>query len=363
MSIIEAQRRMSNMGAIRLGYKRDTGKVDRNGQPILAPEKLSTFRVTTPRREVADAVARLYGGQVKPWAGPKGPEFEVFTSSVALPVLVPRQNIDPNYEQWGRNVKQRFCDGATEKIRDMPCLCEQWNNHDHKFYRGTCSTCGLDQQWEGQEHQHEYVVGECAICGCHRPCKPTTRLTVMIDGVPDVGVFKIESHGWNAAVELPYLADVINGIDKPLIGILALRPEKRIRIVQVKGVETTRVFEFFVPELRFPWMTPEMIYASSYQLEAEVRAQIARSDPRMALTSGPATTEPDPDPDGALTEADIAHLAASCETLDQVRGLWKHAQDLKIGSRDLGSLLTARGKAIKDSEDAGKQIFDAEIIE
>lgn len=362
MPIIDAQRRMSNMGAIRLGHRADTGKTDKNGRPILIPTKLSAFRVTSPRRDVADAVARLYGGTVQEWRGQKGPEFEVFTTRSTLPVLVPRQIIDPNYEMWGPNIKLRHCDGQTEKTRKTPCLCAQWDNHEHKWYRGSCNICKVSQKWNGVPHTHEYVNGECEICECSRPCKPTTRLSVMIEGVPDVGVFKIESHGWNAAVELPYLSQLISGINKPLTGVVGMRHEKRVRIVVTDGVETTKTVEFFVPELRFPWLTPEMLYAPSYQLEATVRAQLERANgSALALTAEPAKVERSAD--GTLTAGDVVHLAATCETLEHVRALWSRAAEDKVMNTEIAAVLTARGKEIKDVEDARMGIFDAEVVD
>lgn len=353
MPIIDLQRRLARTGAIRLGNRvpkvdRDGNPVlDRRGNPVTYPNKLDTFRVTSPHRDVADAVARLFGGTVLPWQGARGPEFEVITTRAELPVLVPAQMIDPNLEFWGRNLKMRHCDGKTERIKGTPCLCQQWNNHDHKYWDGRCQLCGVSERWQGQPHTHQFDhQGECETCGCTRICKPTTRVNVMIPGVPGIGVFKVESHGINAASELPTLADMIAATPVPLPAHLGMRPEERIRMTRSGEIETRH---FYVPELRFTWATPELIFADSMRLEQAARSSIAATPVFQALTATPPAPDPDSDEEH-LTREEIIKLITTSKSMAAIRALWKDAFAAGFRDAEMERLLTDQANHIMSLE-------------
>ena len=118
MSIKTLQRRLTQVGVIRLGEKR----IAKSGKEY--PAKLDGLRFTSPSRPLIDSVAGLYGGEVRAWRSPTGPEWEVVTPVREIPVLVPPQRIDPNLELWGNGFRSRMCDGVIEKIRKEACLCE-----------------------------------------------------------------------------------------------------------------------------------------------------------------------------------------------------------------------------------------------
>jgi len=85
MPIINIQRKLTEVGRIRLGAKSDKG----------APQKLDKFRLTSKSKEALDAAAEVYGGVVKPWAGPDGDSFELLTTTNVLDVVVPPGNGPP----------------------------------------------------------------------------------------------------------------------------------------------------------------------------------------------------------------------------------------------------------------------------
>lgn len=355
MPLIDAQRRLHRTGAIRLGNKVLTGGTDRRGNPRMRPNKLNTFRITSPHRHVIDAIAQRFGGTVERWQGHRGPEFEAITLVAELHVLVPAQLVDPNYEYWGgRNLLARRCDGETERLRGQPCLCQQWNNHEHTWRKGKCTICNLSQDWDGSPHQHDYDMGECVICGCRRPCKPTTRINVMIQGIPEAGVFKVESHGFNAAVELPALSEMIASAPVPLPAILGMRYEERTKLVFKHGQETIETYKFHVPELRFPWIFPELLFAGSLQLEQAARAQLVSQPQQQAIG---ATQE---------TPADrIIAEARKCTQLSQVQDIWKRAVRDDIMDQHLADELTTIGNVLMKSSPATQgdpDVVDAEII-
>jgi hypothetical protein len=112
-------------------------------------------------------VAALYGGTVQPWTpqGGGAEAFEVITESTRIPILVPPQPVTQYFEQWSGGGCVRRCDGQTELLSGGNCLCS------------------VDPE--------------------DRECKPTTRLNVVLRDVEGIGVWRLESHGWYAATELP----------------------------------------------------------------------------------------------------------------------------------------------------------------
>lgn len=167
MSIITLQRRLAEVGRIRIGEKRATS----GGRS--RPAKLDVFRLTSRDRQRLDAAAEVYGGKVREW----GDEFECYTTASALDIaLIPGQAVSQYMEHWGKfdeKAKQspivclRRCDGVNELLSDSPCLCAVESGPD----------------------------GE-------RLCRPTTRLLVVLRRVPGMGAWRLDTHGWNAAQEL-----------------------------------------------------------------------------------------------------------------------------------------------------------------
>jgi hypothetical protein len=356
MPLIGVQARISRTGAIRLGHKVATGGTDKLGNPKTRPAKLDRFRVTSPLKTVVESVAGMFGGTCQPWQGPQGPEWEVVTESRELPILVPPQPIDPNYEFWGNRVKLRLCDGRTEMIRKTECLCQRWDNHQHKYWNGNCNICGVAEDWGGPPHEHRYEFGYCSTCGCRRPCKPTIRVSLMIRGIAPVGVFKLESHGINAAQDLPGFADIIAQTPIPLPGTLTMRYVDQSHVVVTDGGERTEARQFWVPQLVFPWLTPDMAYTGAAQLEQAARAQITagtRTD-QLAIES---SDSGDPD-DKRLRPDDVIRLAAEATNQAQVRQLWRDAATDKALTTEVQQVLTKRA-----SELNGGDVVDAEIVD
>jgi len=68
---------------------------------------------------------------------------------------------------------------------------------------------GCQRRCDGQR---EILTESPCICGpdpAARLCKPTTRLSVVLADVEGVGVWRLESHGFYAAVELPAVAELL----------------------------------------------------------------------------------------------------------------------------------------------------------
>lgn len=164
MPIIELQRRLREIGRIRMGEQVPTG----NGRT--RPAKLENFRLTAKDRRVIDAAAALWGGQVEPWQAPDGPQWQVKITATELAVVVPPHDMAFSqwYEQWSAGGCQVRCDGVQDYVGEKPCHCDPEE----------------------------------------RECKMTTRLSVMLPDLPGMGLWRAESHGYYAAVELAGLVEV-----------------------------------------------------------------------------------------------------------------------------------------------------------
>lgn len=168
MPILTLQRRLREAGRIRIGERVDAKA--RDGRAIKRPKKLTTFRFTSQHQDVVVAAAGLYGGEPHEWAdAPAGPQqFEVTTDAALLAVVVPPDDIAFSqwFEAWSGGGCLRRCDGVREHISDQPCLCAQEPDD------------AADQ------------------------CTPHTRLSLLLRDLPGLGVWRLDTQGWNAAQEL-----------------------------------------------------------------------------------------------------------------------------------------------------------------
>lgn len=176
MPLVDLQRRGRQIGEIRLGQAVPIG------EGKTRPEKLSAFRFTTKSANVARSVADLHGGQATPIKLQNGAaSWEVISEATELPVMVPPGDnvISQWYELWSAAGCQRRCDGETEQLTQSSCMCPS----------------------DPEARRQRAVSGGA--------CKPTTRLNVMLPDLPDLGVWLLSSHGFNAAVELGGAAEVL----------------------------------------------------------------------------------------------------------------------------------------------------------
>jgi hypothetical protein len=168
MPIIQLQRRLREIGRIRIGET----KVSAGGKKY--PAKLGTFRLTSQDGSVISAAAETFGGEPKPWKdAPAGEQFEVVTTTSSLNVIVPPTGMafSQFYEAWSGGGCQKRCDGQWDVLRDQACDCDPGN----------------------------------------RECKPHTRLSVILSDLPALGVWRLDTQGYYAAVELGGVVEVIEG--------------------------------------------------------------------------------------------------------------------------------------------------------
>lgn len=167
MPIIELQRRLREIGRIRIGEQVPTS----NGKT--RPAKLDVFRLTSKDRLVVDAAAHRFGGTVEQWASPDGDAWQVKTKAKELTVVVPPQDMAFSqwYELWSAGGCQRRCDGQTEYLGEQDCVCDP-------------------------------DARECAI---------HSRLSVILPDLPGLGVWRLDTSGYYAAVELGGVVEIAAG--------------------------------------------------------------------------------------------------------------------------------------------------------
>lgn len=273
MPILTIQRRMRELGRIRLGIQVPVeGKPGRH-----RPEKLSTFRLTSATKEYVEAAAEVYGGTVTAWESPRGPEWETVITSPHLDVIVPPgEVVDPWFELWSGGGCQRRCDGITETLSGRPCLCPA----------------------DPKKRQELAGKGEA--------CKATTRLNVALPALPDLGVWRLETHSFYAAVELGGTADVLRQATEQ--GVL-IRARLRIDRRQVKRPNEPRK-DFIVPVLELPELRLDNMLAAG-PITGGPRQLAAGAPSRPALPAGPALPErSDFRPPSAPAQASAADIVA-----------------------------------------------------
>jgi hypothetical protein len=304
------------LGKVRLGKKGDRGQ----------PEKLSTFRFTSASQALLEAVAAKWGGQVGQWTGaPEEGYYEVMTETAELPIVLPPVFSDADgtptlaysqfFELWSAGGCQRRCDGETESLSGKPCLCE-----------------------------HE-----------KRECKITTRLNFMLPDIPGLGVWNLESHWYNAAVELPGTLDLLQlaAAEGQLIPA-TLRAEQRT------SKQDGQTLRYIVPVLDFGASLADLGLVAGEGARALNMPQPAdRSRPALPVAGVPTPQdtpfendrqpdwgEPSPLPETAeeLEARDLRLLTLQLvEGLGADVGMWRERIDdnrLKHGADGIGEHLT-----------------------
>jgi hypothetical protein len=256
MPILTLQKQARELGRIRIG------QVVRDSKGKTRPEKLDRFRFTSASEPLLQRVAALYGGTVRPWTpqGGGADAFEVIADVTDIPILVPPQPVSQYFEhvEWRRlRAPLRRGDRAALR-RTMPLL--------------------------GGPGRSD--------------CKPTTRLRVVLRDVEgSIGVWRLESHGYYAAVELPDVAEFLSRAGGYVPGYLCLEE----RVVKREG-KTRR---FMVPYIRVAGITPGQLLSGTAPA-----AQLGGRADAPALPAAPsvATWQPgDPVPDGyrAVDHGDV----------------------------------------------------------
>lgn len=183
-TIVGITPRVQELGRIRFGDK------NADGWPV----SLSTFRLTSADRRLLEVAASVYGGTVRPWEDAPDPGYhELITEASSLNIVVPRslESVTQAWEMWKGGTCERRCNGIREEISDGPCICGD--------ARGT----GDDV------------------------CDVVTRLSVLLPDVPGLGVWRLDTGGYNAASTIPKTIEFLLALDQRSLVPAVLRLEQR----------------------------------------------------------------------------------------------------------------------------------------
>ncbi len=302
--ILDLQLRFRELGRIRMGEKGPKGE----------PRRLDRFRLTSPNRGLLDHAADLYGGTVREWKDAPTPgQYELMTGAAVLPIAIPPgpEPVSQWYEQWKTSGCTHRCDGVTNMIDDTPCACDPDD----------------------------------------RECKATTRVNVIIPDLPDVGVWRLESHGWNAAIELPGTIQLIRQASARSVMLTGrLRLDHRVR----KAAGETR--RFIVPVI---------------DLDVTINQLTSGDIPRPALTAGganlPESTQATPTVPAVTPSAD-GQSSPSAEgektiTDAQRRRLFKLAGDHGVTRDEVREIVAKYRGDGSDSTDMPVTVYDLVITD
>lgn len=283
--ILTMKRQAAELGRIRTGYSRP--HADPKRRPV--PVKSETFLLSSHSRLYIERAAELYGGDVEEWTpqNTKIAQYRVITRArELLAIMPPGDPLSQSNELWSGGGCARRCDGVTEELTRRPCLCLAEHGED----------------W------HEQPAGSV--------CKPTSRINVMLADMPDLGVWRYETHSY-------YAADAMaGGIDTVLQATdgkspMPLRMWIEQRTVVRRGKTKNFPVVMVVPSI------PKLRHALSGPL-----SMAAALDP--ASLDRPAIEAPRPD---------YVAEARQCNTSDAVLAVYQRARAAGHGTTELSSTL------------------------
>ncbi|WP_460871877.1 recombination directionality factor [Nocardioides pakistanensis] len=309
ISPIVLQRRHAELGRIRLGAKTTTSS------GASRPSKLGAFRFTSPSERYIRDLAELYGGQPREWDNNGKPEWEVFTDATSIPVIAVKGGLSQWMETWSGGGCIHRCDGERGADGDL---------------------CNPEDR-------------------AHLEAKPTTRLSVMLPELEAIGVWRMESHGWNAAAEIPAVAELAQ-----YVGDLV---PAHLHLVERRSVKDGKTSRFVVPVLDLQIGTARLKEIVAEKSGGTAAAVESGQPQRAALEAGPSTEQAADSGLSLPTEDDIAGAS-----LDGLRAMWKYLDSHgALETNGLGEKIMARVQQLqaagKQQPAAAEEPVDAEIVD
>lgn len=295
--ILTIQQRHAEHGRIRIGQKVST----RNGKT--RPDKLDRFRFTSGNRAHIEALATLYGGQAKEWQNGSKTEYEVITEARAIPVIAVKNGVSQWLETWSGGGCTHRCDGFHNVLTDSDC--------------------------DPRDPDHVNA-------------KPTTRLSVMLRDLESLGVWRLESHGWNAAAEIPSMAELATFVGDYVPAQLVLQ--------QRTSVRDGKTSQYVVPVLDLA-ITKHRLNEAIETARTGAPAIASAAAPTEALQIEQAPTD-------YTAELD------ACTTIQCCRDLWEKAGAAGALTDDLKEAITERVAALTPSDPTTEgETSDGETVE
>lgn len=309
--ILTIQRQARELGRMRTGTF--------NGK---YPERSKTWILTSQAEHYVMAAAAEWGGTVEKYQpqGSGAAGFRVITKASAIDaILPPGDPLSQSFEVWSKGGCQRRCDGITETLADSPCYClAKWGDNFHEV-----------------KPKPKAPVEDT-------PCKMTTRVNLVLPSLPDLGVWRVETHSYWAANEIAASIDMI----RAAVGPAELVPVT-VRIEQRTSVARGET-------KHFPVIAVELRGATAGQILAATMARgVGGREAAGELAGGRTAIE--------AARPDYVAMAVDAKTLDEVREVWKLAADNAHLDKILGDRLKTIGDLLKSDGDAEEEVF--EVVE
>ena len=281
----ELQPRLRRVGKIRLGHK--VAGETKEGKKYTRPDKLEFFRFTSADKSSLEHVAKMYGGEVRPWADEPG-QFELISTSNEVYIeLLPGQTFLPSYEFYNAGGRLRKCDGVecemvvNGEMVYKPCVCYGIANEKDK-------------------------------------CSFIQRLDVKLAGTTNLGIWTMETSSMNAAREMPTMIAALLAAAQGSLALCILALE--FRETKVPGEKTK---QYYVPTLRVrQGMAADLAARGGQSLGAMLAGEYAQMS---ALSAGaPALAAP---------AAAIPAPAAAPEMSDEQKALMIRLSEMGLASK------------------------------
>jgi hypothetical protein len=315
-----AQKQARELGRLRTGYSIPSDDPKKRPRPV----KSKTWVLSSHAEHYVSAAAEAWGGKVERWQpqGSGAPQFRVITEAELIEaILPPGDPLSQANEKWTGGGCIRRCDGEIEQISRHPCLCRA-------------------------EHGPEWHLLRQDLYTKDKVCAATSRLNVVLPDMPDVGVWRVETHSWYAANELAGTVDmVLSGTGGKGLVPVTLRIEPRTRVA---GGQTKH----------FPVVVVEIRGVTTRQaLTGPLPTAVALDPTGTRAVAAIEAPRPDylADADGALTVDDVqdvyrAAFAAGHLTDDLIAALKVRADAIKTESQ-------------KDPEPDADGVYPVEFVE
>lgn len=222
MTILTLQKRLRQIATVRQGEL-----VTRNGKTY--PSTRETWRITTGNLAVAEECAALFGGEAKEWDSKSAERYVVDTTVDRLPIaVIPGHALSQHFELWSGGGCKRRCDGEEELISGQPCMCDPEN----------------------------------------RECKPHTRLSFVLRGLDQLGLVRLNTTGYYAAVELAGAVEFLERAatkGEVLPGWLRIEERRQIRDGQTKVFKVPVIDVQYGLDRLMPTTTPQIESVPEYK--------------------------------------------------------------------------------------------------
>lgn len=242
--IMTMKKQAVELGRIRTGYSVPNEDPKKRARAV----RSETFIFTSHSRDYVAAAAEQWGGDVEPWTPQRSKieQFRVITRAREIRAIMPSGDpLSQAYEMWGGGGCVRRCDGEREQKSGQPCIC----------------LARYGPKWHRRSPREV--------------CRPTSRISVMLPELPDLGVWRLDTHSYYAADGMAGSVDTV----LQATGGASMMPV-RMWIEQTTRVENGETKNF--PVVKLVPAVPQLKHALSGPCRRRPRLTQARSPGRRS---------------------------------------------------------------------------------